>query len=220
MNKRYKTSQTTKDSVACWGTGCWPSLFFHNCNAKDQFLSINFSQQSMGESARILCANPYKDLFLLFLAAATPVLVRVPNRGQLLLAWWTVIPELLITLISFDNPGSASAPGKCIWLYRLHSCSILILKGNNNLIVFLKEVSMIFVTMQRGKLFVFLMGTTGKREFWEKKSARGNRSMKALSSKRVLFLCCFVVPVGKTVNLTVQTAFSSISQNSFSFPCY
>lgn len=174
----------------------------------------------MGEAERILCANSYKDLFLLFLAGPAPVLVKVPNRGQLPLAKQTVMPEPLIAPISSDNPGSARAPLKCVWLYSLHSLSILILKANNNLIVVLKEVSVTFVTMQRGKVFVFLIGTTGKREFWGKKSARGNRLMKALSSKRVLFLCCFVVPVGKWVNLTVQTTFSSISQNSFSFPCY
>lgn len=79
---------------------------------------------------------------------------------------------------------------------------------------------MTFVTKQRGKLFVFLIGATGKREIWGKKSARGSKLMKAVSSKRVLFLCCFVVPVGKHVNLTVQTTFSSISQNSFGFPHY
>lgn len=32
---------------------------------------------------------------------------------------------------------------------------------------------MTFVTMQRGKLFVFLMGTTGKREVWEKNQPEG-----------------------------------------------
>lgn len=43
---------------------------------------------------------------------------------------------------------------------------------------------MTFVGKCGGKLFAFLKEATGKRDF--KKMARGNRLMKALSSKRVL----------------------------------